>query len=263
MPTKHTVLLQAANVCAFAATLIVNGLASAAVIGGISTATVSDQNPTLITPAGYVFSIWGIIYTLLAVFAAYQVLPRQREKPFLHKISWLFVLSSICNIIWIFLWQYNYIALSTVPMFALLATLAAIYLRLNTVKPAPSMKERLFVRLPFSVYVGWITVASAANVAVTLYDQGIVGWTSADAPLAIIAVAVVLAVTMVVLAVKKDVAYALVIVWALLGIAAKQTDVPDVVLTAQVGAAVAGVAIAVTVLRVIWEKRSRKTSFGL
>jgi len=86
--------------------VLVNGLAgSTMIIGGRNTAQISDANPTLITPAGYVFSIWGVIYVLLGVFAVYQALPSQRGSQFQSRIGWLFVLSSITNMVWLFLWQ--------------------------------------------------------------------------------------------------------------------------------------------------------------
>ena len=94
------------NIVAFIAVVIVNGLAGAtSIIGGRNTAQVSNSFPTLITPAGYVFSIWGIIYILLGVFVVYQALPDQQGKGFQSKIGWLFDLSCVLNIVWLFLWQ--------------------------------------------------------------------------------------------------------------------------------------------------------------
>jgi tryptophan-rich sensory protein len=99
MVANNSVLLKWSNIIAFAFTVIVNSLAgSTAFIGGVNTAQISDSNPTLITPAGYVFAIWGIIYVLLGVFVIFQALPSQKEKEYTKKIGWLFVLSSIMNI---------------------------------------------------------------------------------------------------------------------------------------------------------------------
>jgi len=88
----------------------VNGLAgSTTIIGGKNTAQISDANPTLITPAGYVFSIWGIIYILLAIFIFYQALPSPQAKEFREKAGYLFIASSILNVVWLFLWQFEYL----------------------------------------------------------------------------------------------------------------------------------------------------------
>jgi len=129
------VLLQSLNVVVFAVTVVVNGLASSLALNGVTTAEVSDRYFTLVTPAGYVFSIWGVIYTLLSFFAVFQALPSQREKPFLEQISILFILSGVLNVVWLFLWHYDQIVLSVALMFGLLATLIAIYMRLGIAKP--------------------------------------------------------------------------------------------------------------------------------
>ena len=129
---KNSVLLKVSNILAFIFTIIVNSLAgSTTLIGGKVTAEISDANFTLITPAGYTFSIWGIIYTLLGIFVIYQALPSQKNKDFHNKIGWLFVLTSIINICWLFLWQFEYLIFSVILIFMLLATLAAISLRLD------------------------------------------------------------------------------------------------------------------------------------
>jgi benzodiazapine receptor len=243
MASVKLVALQVGNLLAFVVTLIVNGLANTLILGGRTTGSVSDLYPTLITPAGYVFAIWGIIYTLLMFFVVYQVLPKQREKSFLTQVSFLFILSCILNVIWIFLWQYDYITLTVVPMFALLATLIAIYIRLKVGKSKVSLKEKAFVHLPFSVYFGWITVATAADVAAALYASGWVRWSPADAIWGIVAMVAVLIVTLAIVAARKDYAYGLVAVWALVGIAVKQSAVPEIALTAEVGAFIASITI--------------------
>jgi hypothetical protein len=248
---KTSVFLQAGNILAFVVTLIVNGLvASTTILGGRTTAEVSDQYFTLITPAGYVFSIWSIIYILLGVYVVYQALPSQKNKPFQTQISGLFILSSLFNIGWIFLWQYDYISVSVVFMMALLASLVAIYLRLGVGKSNAPLKEKAAVHLLFSVYFGWITVAAAANVATALSFAGWVQWTASDAIWAIVAAGAVLAVALTVIVSRRDIAYGLVIVWAFVGIAVNHGEVPNVVYTAWIGAAVvAATLVAVFILK--------------
>jgi benzodiazapine receptor len=128
----------------------------------------TGANPTLITPAGYVFSIWAIIYILPGVFVVYQALPSQKGKEYTGKIGWFFVLRSVLNIVWLFLWQFEYLSLSVVVMFMLLATLILIYMRLGVGKSKVAWGQRFAVHLPFSVHLGWITVASIANLAILL-----------------------------------------------------------------------------------------------
>jgi benzodiazapine receptor len=245
----NSVLLKWSNIIAFVATVIINGLAgSTTLIGGVNTAEISDANPTLITPAGYVFSIWGIIYILLAIFVIYQALPSQKEKEYTKKIGWLFVLSSTANIVWIFLWQYQILSASVILIFLLLATLIAIYLRLNIGKSTASLREKLAVHAPFSVYLGWITIASIANVAVFLVSEKWDGFGISPETWATLIIIVALAITLLVLATRRDIAYGLVIAWALTGIAVNQSGNQNVVTLTEASAIIVLLALAAVVL---------------
>jgi len=229
----NTNLLRFGNITAFIVTLAVNGLAGTTVLNGRTTAQVSDLYSNPFTPAGYVFAIWGIIYSLLLVFTVYQALPKQKEKASQNQISALFIVSSIFNVVWLFLWQYDYITVSVVLMFALLATLTAIYIRLRIGKSSVPLKEKLCVHLPFSVYLGWITVASIANVAAALVSVGWNGFGLNAETWAIGAMSVALLVTLIVIATRKDVVYSLVVVWALAGMAVKQSLYPNILVVAE------------------------------
>jgi len=249
MANTNSSILRYANILFFALTVIVNSIAgSTTLIGGKNTAQISDANPTLITPAGYVFSIWGIIYILLGVFVVYQALPKQQGKDYQKKIGWLFVLSSLLNIVWLFLWQFEYLPLSVVIMFLLLASLILIYLRLGVGKSKVTMGERLAIHLPFSVYLGWITVASIANVSATLVSLNWDGFGISPEIWAALVVAVALIITILMLITRKDVAYSLVIIWALVGIGVKQSGNQTVVLPTEVGAVIVAIVLIVVVL---------------
>ncbi len=258
MASENSGLTRWANIIAFVLMVIINGLAgSTTTIGGKNTAQISDANPTLITPAGYVFSIWGIIYVLLGVFVVYQALPSQRGKDFHKKIGWFFVLSCAANIIWLFLWQFEYLSLSVVLMFLLLASLILIYLRLNIGKSKADTRERLAVHLPFSVYLGWITIATIANISATLvsmnWDSVFLGVNAETWAILVIIVAV--AITVLVLATRKDVAYALVVIWALVGISVKQSGNQTIVLLTEISAIVVAVAVLATILLTVLRRR--------
>ncbi len=259
MANNSSSILRYANIIFFALTVVVNSLAGGTtLIGGQLTAAVSDANPTLITPAGYVFSIWGIIYILLGVFAVYQALPSQQGKEYQSKIGWLFVLSSLINIGWLFLWQFEYLSLSVVLMFLLLATLIAIYLRLGIGKSRASLRERLAVQLPFSVYLGWITVASIANVAATLVSIGWDGLGISPETWAILVISVALIITMLMLITRKDMAYSLVIIWALVGIGVKQNGNQTIVLLMEISTAIVAVGLVATVIVTRLRKQTKQ-----
>jgi len=237
------------NILAFVLTVIVNSLAgSTTILGGKLTAEISDANPTLITPAGYVFSIWGIIYILLGAFVVFQALPSQQGKGFQKSVGWLFVLSSIANIVWLFLWQFEYLSFSLVVIFLLLATLILIYLRLNIGKSAVSLREKLTVHVPFSVYLGWITIASIANVSVFLVSENWDGFGISAETWATLIIIVALIITILVLATRKDIAYSLVIIWALVGIAVKQSGNQNIVTLTEASAIILLIALAATIL---------------
>lgn len=249
-------LLRFGNIAAFIVTLAINGLANTTVLNGRTTGQVSDLYPTLVTPAGYVFAIWGIIYALLLAFVVYQALPSQKDKLFQKQIGLIFILSSLLNCIWLFLWQYDFITESVVVMFALLATLIAIYLRLDIGKAKISLKEKLLVHLPFSVYLGWITIAAIANVASALVSINWDGFGLSPEIWAVTVLTVALSITLAVIVKRRDIAYSLVIAWALGGIAIKQNASQTIVATTEI--AIGVILFALALATVIYRSTHRK-----
>ena len=225
---KRDTLRQIITVIAVLATIVVNALANILPFNGQETGAISDRFAIYFVPAGYVFSIWGLIYLGLIAYAIFQALPAQRENPRLRSIGGLFLLSSVANIAWIFLWHYEVFAATLPVMLVLLGSLIAIYLRLGTGLTPVSRAETWMVQVPFSIYLGWITVATVANATQLLYFLGWNGgalgpevWTAV-----MLAVAVLLAWLMAIT--RRDVAYLLVLVWAFVGIASKHAGMPTV-----------------------------------
>lgn len=225
MNKKHF-LLVTGNSMGVIATIIVNALAVLLPLNGKSTNELSDALPNLFVPSGITFSIWSIIYIFLIIFMVYQIyglLTKQKTNiKYLEKIGIWFMVASLANVLWIFLWHYEYVTLSLVAMLILLLSLMAIYLKLNIGLSEISIKEKLAVNTTISIYFGWITVATIANVTAVLVnlDAGelILGqelWT-------IIVIAVATLITMLIVVQRKDIPYSLVIIWALLGIIIKR-----------------------------------------
>lgn len=210
------------------ATIVVNVLANALPINGLNTGQISDRFQVYFVPAGYVFSIWGLIYVGLIAFAVFQALPSQRENPRLQATGWWIVLAGVANSAWIFLWHYEQFPLTLIAMLALLASLIVTYLRLGIGRGAVSAAETWAARVPFSIYLGWITVATVANVT-SLLDY--LKWDGFGlAPeiwMGIVLVAVLVIATLMNVT-RRDVAYALVILWALAGISVKHAAVAAV-----------------------------------
>jgi benzodiazapine receptor len=241
---------QISNVVAYGATLVANGLAVALPLNGNSTAELSDRFPVLVTPANYVFSIWTLIYILLGAFAVYQALPRMRTDTDLRAIGYLPVVAGVLNTLWIVLWHFEVFAATVPVMLALLATLILIHLRLRSVRSGTGPK-RWLVGLPFSVYLGWITVATIANISQMLYWTGFRGGPLSEDVWAVIVLATGVVIAAVMLIREADWAYALVIVWAYLGIAAKQTATAAVA-----GALVGAIVVALLIAWVLYASRT-------
>jgi tryptophan-rich sensory protein len=216
---------QAAVVAALAGTIAVNGLANALPLNGRTTGSISDQFPLKITPPGYVFAIWGLIYGGLIGYAIYQALPAQRDNERLRRMAWPFVLSCAANVAWLFLWHYGQYRLTLGAMIGLLLSLITINLRGGRSEPAP-LAEKLLARLPFSIYLGWISVATIINVCVALYDAGWDGAPLSDQQWTAGLIGTAGALAAIMGLGRRDAGFPLVIAWALAGVATKQAGDP-------------------------------------
>jgi len=245
---------QVAVILSILATLVVNGLANALPINGQNTGEISDRFNVYFVPAGYVFSIWGLIYLGLIAYAIYQALPSQRENPRLRAIGWPVVLSGIANSVWIFLWHYELFVLTIFAMLTLLVSLIIIYIRLGVGRMITTKSETWFVQVPFSIYLGWITVATVAN-ATSLLDY--VKWDrfglAPELWMGIILAAVVL-IDVVMNFSRFDVAFTLVILWALAGIGLKHSSVVAVAVPTWVAFAVVALTLGAALLMTKPEK---------
>ncbi len=235
---------QAIVVIATLATIVVNGLASSLPLNGLTTGEISDQFAVYFVPAGYVFSIWGVIYLGLLAYTVYQALPAQREQTKLRRIGYLYAGAGLANTAWLFLWHYQLFALTVPVMLVLLGLLIAIYLRLEIGRQTVTAGRRWLVNVPFSIYLGWITVATIANVATLLEYWEWNGWGIYPEYWAAIMLVAGAAIAGAVSLTRGDIAYVAVIVWAFAGIAVKHADTAIVATTAWVAAA----AVALTLL---------------
>ena len=205
-------------------TFVMNVLANVLPLNGLNTGEISDRFAIYFVPAGYVFSIWFLIYVGLIAYAIYQAMPSQRENPRLESTRWLFVLSCVANIAWLFAWHYEQFLLTLPMMLVLLVSLVLIYLRLGIGISDVTAGEKWAVRIPFSIYLGWITVATIANVTQLLYYLKWNGWGISNETWAVIMLVVATFVSGLMSFTRRDIAYSLVLVWAFVGIANKQTD---------------------------------------
>jgi hypothetical protein len=214
-------LRQISVIVAILGTLTINVLADVLPINGLNTGAISDTFHVYFVPAGYVFSIWGIIYIGLIAYAVFQALPSQKENPHLQSTGWWVVLGSLANCAWIFLWHYEQFVGTLAAMLILLATLIAVYLRLGINRFKVSTGETWAVRVPFSIYLGWITVATVANVTDVLDYTGWNQFGISAAIWMVVILAAVLLIAGLMNFLRRDVAFAVVLLWALAGIAVK------------------------------------------
>jgi cell division protein FtsW (lipid II flippase) len=221
-PIKAVVLLT------YLAMIATNVLANALPLNGRRTGDVSDAYPSLFTPAGVTFSVWGVIYLLLGAHVLYQ-LGLFRDGPdtaeqtaLLNRVGMLFAVSSLANTAWVFAWHYDHIPLSAVLIVVILVCLALISTTLR--RANLSGRRRWFIGVPFSVYFGWTTVAVVANITVLLVSLKWDGFGLAESTWAVIIVGVAMAIGTVTMVRNRDAAYGLVLIWAFVGILIRQTS---------------------------------------
>lgn len=217
--------VKAAVALAYVAMLIVNGLAgSTTLLGGRSTGEVSDAYPTLYTPAGLTFAIWGVIYLLVGLFVLRVIGVIRPAGPrvdgaALERIGRLFVVSSVLNIVWLFLWQFELFLPSLIVMIALFLTLLLIHTTLAD--RATGRVETLATKVPFSVYYGWITIALVANVAIWLVSIEWGRFGVAESTWTILTVVTVALIALAQFRSTRSIAYLLTVIWAVSGIVIK------------------------------------------
>jgi len=163
--------LQIFNGVALIVTIIINYLSNTGIFNGNTMADVSDKYHNYFTPAGYAFSIWGLIYLGLIAFVIYQARSlwkkAEDEWPVLE-IGWWFIISCIANSLWVIAWLYDYIGISVIIMIVLMVSLVKIILATRMELDDLPLKKIAFVWWPFCLYSGWITVALVADAAAWL-----------------------------------------------------------------------------------------------
>lgn len=218
MPNNNQRIKQFLVVVATCGVIFVNYLAGTGRINHQTPEAISDKYPTLITPAGYAFAIWSLIYFGLAAFTIYQMLPKNSAR--YAKIRTVYILNCAANCVWIYLWHYEQILASLAVMFLLLGTLVFINVKLLETE---STAEYWLARVPFNIYFGWITVAAILNFSVALVYLNV---KTSDFTASVSASVLIVAATLLGIIIRfklVNVAYPITIAWALTAIAVKQS----------------------------------------
>ncbi len=234
---------QVLNLLGFLVMIAANYAANAVPLNDMDTGAVSELYPNLFTPAGFTFSIWGLIYILLLAFCIYQARglfsssgqvadvsqltqegQKRQKASHLQSIGPLFFISCLLNAGWIFAWHYLQIGLSLLIMVALLLVLIKIYLNLGIGVKEVSRAESFLVNLPFQVYLGWITIATVANVTALLVHLEWDAFGIADSIWTVVVIAVAMLIILGFLQRHRDLPIALVAIWSFVGILVKNLD---------------------------------------
>jgi hypothetical protein len=226
-----------------------NSVAGAGLLFGTSTGAVSNSVETGVTPAGWAFSIWSVIFLGVLVFAAYQALPRARVPRF-DALAVPFVLANLLNAFWQVPWLTRNFGLAVLVIVAILASLAWLYVRLD--RMGMTTVERWVLGVPTSLFLAWLCVATALNVTVALAAAG---WQGSGVwpPILVLAVA---GIGTALLARTGDVAFAAVLVWAFAGIYAANVPSPGEAPALASALGVGALAFAIAVATALWRGRS-------
>lgn len=219
-------LLQISNIIALISVILMNMLVSTRTIEGNTVGSISDKYDTLFAPAGYTFSIWGLIYLALLGFGIYQgrdlFSKSKKQVPLLLRITGWFGLSCAANIVWLVAWLTERLGLALMMMAALLGSLLIIYLHLGIGKRAPKDQwERWLLYFPFSLYLGWISIATIANTASYLISINWAGWGIPPEGWTLIMIVIATALCMFLIIRNGDKIFGAVGIWSLWGIGIK------------------------------------------
>lgn len=231
----NTKIIRILTLVAYMVMVGVNFLAMYLPLGGKTTGEISDNYPNLFAPAGYAFSIWGLIYLLLAIYVIYQF--KRGDDVFAGKVNRIFILNALLNAAWIFAWHNDIIWLSVILIIGLLISL----IRIANILRKSTLTERdlRLVGLPFSVYFGWITVATIANITVFLVSLGWGGFGLADSFWTVVVLLIGALIGSWRMLKDKFISYGLVLIWAYGAILFKHVSItgfagqyPSVIVTA-------------------------------
>ncbi|NJL49328.1 MAG: tryptophan-rich sensory protein [Leptolyngbyaceae cyanobacterium SM2_5_2] len=222
--------LATATAMAIAATLVVNTLSNLYPPGGQNVGEIANTvlSGVLITPANYAFAIWGVIYLGLIAYAIYQFHPARRQNPQIQRVNKLLIMACVAQVIWIFLFTLQRFAWSVVAMLVILLALIAVYLTLDIGLQRVTSQQRWRVHIPFSIYLGWIAVATIVNVASAFYAAEWGGWGLSPVAWTVMMIGVAAMLAAIVIAQRADLAFTLVFIWAFVAIALRHTDVPAI-----------------------------------
>ncbi|OKL40493.1 hypothetical protein [Pontibacter flavimaris] len=248
------------NAVFFLVHLVPSQLTQLKLLSGQSIGDVSDKYPTLFTPAGITFSIWGLIYLALIVFCIYHLLKAfnadatHEANRDVQRLGYLFIGNNLATGAWTIAWVHELLVLSVALMLMQLLTLLAMQLRLGIFDPARSAASRWFTQVPLSLYFGWICIATIANVSAVLVGVGWDGFGLSPEFWTVVMLVVATLLTLFVVLTRHNPFVGLVTLWAFYGIILKQREqypgsYPEIITTTWIGMALVAAAVLVILYR--------------
>jgi translocator protein len=250
MNSNKTLLI--GNILALMVVLTMNALANILPINGLNTGQISDLYPSLFTPSGFTFSIWGILYLLQIGFVIAQF--RVKEEPYFKELSLWFWLSCLANASWILVWHYLFTAASVVVMLVLLFSLTRIFLLLQKSKSTDKM-EWFFIKLPFTFYLAWICVATIANISALLVSLNWHGGFLTEEHWAVVMISIAALLALFIASKFDEPAFLLILIWAFFGIYERWMGADHTVIAS--AARIAGILLALMVGKLLVDKRRK------
>ncbi|MES2794427.1 MAG: hypothetical protein V4683_00605 [Bacteroidota bacterium] len=232
---KNSSTIKIANIIAFTVMVYVNYLSNALPINGNTAGELSDKYVNYFVPAGLTFAIWGVIYSWLLVFMGFQIASffseslSQKVNPIIEKIGYLFILSCGLNMAWLLAWHFEFVGLSVFIMVSFLAVLLYLFLKIGVGKTKLNNLEKWISHVPFSIYLGWISIATIANITAFLVDNEWNGYGIEPANWAKIMIVIGAIITAFVLWQRSAIFYGIVVLWAFWGIHLKRMQIGDIV----------------------------------
>ncbi|GAA0563479.1 tryptophan-rich sensory protein [Chitinophaga japonensis] len=208
--------------------IAVNGMAELLPINEQRTGEVSDKYPNLLVPAGFTFSIWGVIYLALLGFTVYQLWlafrgdHAQELTAFMTRIRHWWLVSCLANACWLFAWHYEMLPLSLLLMLVLLVSLVYIHRNFSIWDNGAPWKEKLYIHFPFSLYLGWISFAAIANITALMVYWGWHGQGISQVAWAVLMISLSTGLSAYMVLQHQNITFAMVTVWALYGIILKR-----------------------------------------
>ena len=241
--TKSSLGIAILALVAILATLTINALSNFFPLKGANIGEISNTvfQGVQITPANYAFAIWGLIYIGLIAYGIYQLRPAQRRDPTIGRASVLLIVACMAQIVWVYLFTMRLFWLSVVAMLVILVALISAYLQLGVGKVQVLRDRQWLAHIPFSIYLGWISVATVVNIASALYSSNWDGWGINSTYWTAIMLVVATIIAAMVVIKRADIPFTCVFIWAYVAIAIRQLNNPTISITAVASAIILGI----------------------